>query len=105
MSSHASSRSKLVCPCHDVTERDIEDAIRDGHRHPETIKRATAVYMGMCQGKYCQSLVQDILTRHGIDDTQGRRRPATRVPVAPIPLGLLIEPDERDSGHSPQGVD
>lgn len=80
----------LICPCHDVTRADIEAAIEHGHSDPETVKRATAVYMGACQGKFCSPLVQRILLEHGIEQAGRQRRPAARIPIMPVPLGALI---------------
>lgn len=90
-------RSVLVCPCHDVTEADIDDVIASGHTSPETIKRATAVYMGSCQGKFCSPTVQQMLAERGLDSQPGPRRPAARLPIVSIPLGLLADPVDDQS--------
>ena len=47
----SADRRTLVCPCHDVTLADIEDALAESHTDVETLKRSTAVYMEACQGK------------------------------------------------------
>lgn len=85
------ARAAVICPCHDVTVGDIEDAIEHGHTDPETIKRATAVYMGACQGKFCAPLVQQLLADRGVEHTGAQRRPAARIPVMPVTLGSLVE--------------
>lgn len=85
-----------MCPCHDVTRHDIEAAVEEGHTSPETVKRATAVYMGSCQGKFCAPLVQEILIELGVEDPSAQRRPAARIPVEPITLGMLMDVDESD---------
>lgn len=92
--SRNTSRACIVCPCHDVTRNDIEAAVEQGHTDPETIKRATAVYMGSCQGKFCAPLVQDILVELGVEQPNEQRRPAARIPVEPITLGMLMETPE-----------
>jgi bacterioferritin-associated ferredoxin len=84
----------VICPCHDVTVGDIEDAIAHGHTDPETVKRATAVYMGACQGKFCSPLVQRLLAERGVERVGAQRRPAARVPVVPVALGALVLGDE-----------
>ncbi|WP_336715543.1 (2Fe-2S)-binding protein [Arthrobacter sp. USHLN218] len=86
--------SSIVCPCHDVTEADIHRVIDQGHTSPETIKRATAAYMGSCQGKYCSKILQDLLVARGVEEPGRNRRPAARAPIVPIPLGALIDPEE-----------
>lgn len=85
--------SAIVCPCHDVTEADVHRVIDEGHTSPETIKRATAVYMGACQGKYCSPLVQSLLASREVESVGEQRRPAARVPLSPVLLGSLIEPE------------
>lgn len=85
------TRSCFVCPCHDVTEADVERAIAEGHTSPETIKRATAVYMGSCQGKFCAPLVQALLAEHGVERPDRHRRPTARLPIEPVVLGALVD--------------
>lgn len=108
------ARRAIICPCHDVTVGDIEDAIEHGHTDPETIKRATAVYMGACQGKFCSPLVQRLLQERGVERSGEQRRPAARVPVMPVALGSLIAvdgqgqrrplPTDGGAGHAPHGA-
>lgn len=87
-------RSTIICPCHDVTLADIDHVIADGHTDPETVKRATAVYMGACQGKFCSPLVQQLLAERGVESQETHRRPAARLPITPVPLGSLIDLEE-----------
>lgn len=97
------ARKAIICPCHDVTVGDIEDAVEHGHTDPETVKRATAVYMGACQGKFCSPLVQSLLAELGVQPLTGKRRPAARLPVIPVPLGAFVQ--TADDGASPQNDD
>jgi hypothetical protein len=99
------SRRTIVCPCHDATLSDLRACWNAGFRHPETLKRATAVLMGPCQGKYCAPLVAAILTELAAetnceggngDRDQARhqgpppqRRPSARPPLYPVRLGEL----------------
>lgn len=94
------ARSCVVCPCHDVTLADLENAIAHGHTDPETVKRATAVYMGSCQGKFCSPLVQQILSEYGVEQPQEQRRPAARLPIEPVALGALIDPPMTDTASA-----
>lgn len=81
----------MICPCHDVTRADIERAVESGHTSPETVKRATAVYMGACQGKFCAPLVQSLLIELGVETETEQRRPAARLPIEPIALGMFSD--------------
>jgi len=109
------SRRTIVCPCHDATLYDLRSRWTAGFRHPETLKRATAVLMGPCQGKYCAPLVSAILTElggetgHDYGSGTGRqadhqagplqRRPAARPPLYPVRLGDLAAPVRADAGE------
>lgn len=92
--SRRDARSRIVCPCHDVTQADVENAIDSGHTDPETIKRATAVYMGACQGKFCSPLVQELLRNRNVESAGHQRRPAARLPIVPVTLGSLVNPEQ-----------
>lgn len=95
------SRSILICPCHDVTEYDIRRMVDEGYTSPETIKRATAVYMGSCQGKHCAPLVQDLLVELGVEKEGEQRRPTARASICPVVLGALVDPTANNDagGH------
>ena len=84
----------FVCLCLDLTAADIERAVRDGFRDPETLKRYTACFMGPCQGKSCFDTVLEQLARHTGDDAAGLTVPTRRAPVHPVRLGLLAALDE-----------
>ncbi len=88
------ARSCFVCPCHHVTEADFEGAITECHTSPETIKRATAVYMGSLQGKFCVPLVQAILAAQGVETPGRHRRPAARLSIEPVVLDALVDIEE-----------
>lgn len=84
-------RKTIVCPCQDVTLGDVLDAIEHGHTNVETLKRATAVFMGACQGKTCAPHVKALIGEVSGDDY---RRPSARLPLQPILLGALADPEE-----------
>ncbi|XVQ89530.1 (2Fe-2S)-binding protein [Microbispora siamensis] len=80
----------IICPCHDVTVEDIRAMYAAGYTHPETLKRATAVFMGPCQGKHCAGPVMELLRElAGGDEGRVSRRPTARPPLRPVPLGVL----------------
>ncbi|MGI5158598.1 (2Fe-2S)-binding protein [Microbispora sp. CA-102843] len=80
----------IICPCHDVTVEDIRAMYAAGYTHPETLKRATAVFMGPCQGKHCAGPVMELLRElAGGDEARVSRRPTARPPLRPVLLGVL----------------
>lgn len=92
----ALDRRTIVCPCHDATLFDLRSSWKAGYRHPETLKRATAVFMGSCQGKLCARPVQDVIAElSGVAEPE-RRRPSVRPPLYPARMGDLVHGDESE---------
>jgi NAD(P)H-nitrite reductase large subunit len=79
----------LICRCEEVTQQEIEEAIREGARTVNEVKRRTRAGMGLCQGKTCRRLVERMVaewTGQMLADVQ----PSThRPPVRPVELGVL----------------
>jgi len=85
---------EMICRCEEVTRAEIVQAIREGARTLNEIKRRTRAGMGLCQGKTCARLVQRILA-----EETGRPiaevMPATyRPPVRPVRLDVLASLEE-----------
>jgi sarcosine oxidase subunit alpha len=79
----------FVCVCEDVTEKDVDRAIREGFDSIELSKRYTTVTMGPCQGKLCQL---PSIRLHAAKTGAGEAVIGTttaRPPWAPVELGLL----------------
>jgi len=53
----------IVCRCERVSEAEIVEAIRSGHRTLDGIKYRTRAQMGRCQGGFCGSRILHILMR------------------------------------------
>ena len=53
----------LVCRCEEVTAGDIRRAIRAGATDVTQVKLRTRAGMGLCQGRTCELLVQQILSQ------------------------------------------
>ncbi|EQD31939.1 FAD dependent oxidoreductase, partial [mine drainage metagenome] len=43
----------LLCPCEDVVVEELDEAVHEGFRGMEEIKRVTGTGTGLCQGRYC----------------------------------------------------
>ena len=56
----------LICRCQEVTEAEIKAAIADGATTVDGVKRRTRAGMGLCQGKTCGRLVQQMITRGNV---------------------------------------
>ena len=81
--------TRLICRCEEVALDAIEQAIAEGARTLDDVKRRTRAGMGLCQGIYCAPELADVLAaRTGVG--AGAVVPMTaRPPVRPLPLGLL----------------
>ncbi len=79
----------LVCRCEEVALEAVEQAIAEGARTLDDVKRRTRAGMGLCQGIYCAPELADLLaTRTGVGAAAIIPMTA-RPPVRPLPLGLL----------------
>ena len=84
----------LVCRCEEITVGEIKQAIKEGAKDVTGVKRRTRAGMGLCQGRTCEKLVQQIINQElGITAKEtGISTP--RPPVRPITFGVLGEGDE-----------
>jgi sarcosine oxidase subunit alpha len=93
----------FVCPCEDVTEKDLERALDEGFDSLELAKRYTTVTMGPCQGRLCQLAAVRLHARAQELDPAEIGTTTARPPWAPVKLGLLAgrshEPAKRTSIH------
>ena len=80
----------IICRCNDVTLKEIEDLIDQGITDIEEIKRLTRIGMGPCQGRTCIPLVISIIARKTGKKPDEIPVPATRVPVRPVMMGVLV---------------
>ncbi len=84
----------LICRCEEVSLSEILEAIREGARTIDEIKRRTRAGMGLCQGKTCRRLIAQILAKE-TGRPIGDILPSTfRPPIRPIPLGMLASTEE-----------
>lgn len=79
----------LICRCNEVTRGEILEAIREGARSVDEVKRMTRAGMGICQGRTCAGLVAQIIHQEtGLplaDIGLSRARP----PVRPVRADVL----------------
>ena len=83
----------LVCRCEEVTVEEIRQAIANGANEVVGVKRRTRAGMGLCQGRTCEKMVQQILMQElgiGADETGSS---SVRPPVRPVTFGALAGRD------------
>ena len=79
----------VICRCEEITRAEIKEAIRNGMRTLNGIKRITRAGMGLCQGQTCQRLVTQILSEElGISAAEVDPTTA-RGPVRPLRLEVF----------------
>lgn len=85
----AGGRKQFVCLCEDVTAADIGDAVDEGFRDIQTLKRYTTCTMGPCQGKMCLRSFAAALSQRTGQSIEKTGVTTSRPPMTPVPLGAL----------------
>ncbi|HBY57219.1 MAG TPA: (2Fe-2S)-binding protein [Candidatus Atribacteria bacterium] len=88
---------KIICRCEEITEEEIREAIREGYTTIKAIKRRTRAGMGLCQGRTCSSLIQEIIAEMTEKKKEEILPDTVRPPLYPVELSILgQEGEERD---------
>jgi len=58
-------RLKKTCVCKGISRAVIKKAILDGAKTVEDVQRATGAGSGGCQGRRCNSKIQDVIDETG----------------------------------------
>lgn len=79
----------IICRCKEVTQGEIMEAIADGATTVDGVKRRTKACMGLCQGKTCGRLVQNLVAR-GTGQAPADVLPQkSRMPARPVKVGVF----------------
>ncbi len=79
----------IVCRCEEVTVGEIKQAIKDGARDVVGVKRRVRAGMGLCQGKTCEKMVQQIIAQELKIAVSETGKSSIRPPVRPVTFGEL----------------
>ena len=84
----------IICRCEEVMLSDIQQAKKTGATTSQEIKMATRLGMGVCQGRICRSLVDEMVedTREGLCDMPSKL--TVHHPVRPVSLGMVMLREE-----------
>lgn len=93
----------IICRCEEITRMEIEEALDQGARTLDDIKRLTRCGMGICQWKACKTSVLEILKDKEPDSIQSDTirngshllNPRIRIPLSPIRIDKLANMGER----------
>jgi len=81
----------ILCRCCDVTLEEIRTLIKEGYTTFDEIKRLSRAGMGQCQGKTCQNLIRQELSKATKQKMEDLQDPSYRPPAITISLGLLAQ--------------
>jgi len=87
-----STHKCLVCPCEDVSDVELREAIATGCRDLESLKRFTGFGTGPCQGKTCVTLARRLLSEE-TGEAPSAMGITYRPPTQPVPLRMLAGED------------
>lgn len=79
----------VVCRCEEVTLGEIEAALEGGDGGIGSLKRATRLGMGRCQGRYCAPVAAAILAKRTGAPVEEFSFFAPRAPLKPVPIGAV----------------
>lgn len=79
----------IICRCQEVTQAEILEAIRDGATTVDGVKRRTRACMGLCQGKTCGRLVQNLVARETGQNPADVPPQKSRMPARPVKIGMF----------------
>ena len=97
------TESMYVCRCEEITKAEVIEAVRQGARSANEVKRRLRAGMGMCQGRNCAETIERIIAAElGVSPAQVPQA-TKRGPVRPIKLtgytSLEIEAQEEMFEH------
>jgi hypothetical protein len=120
------SNDVIVCRCEELRLGDLRAAFERGFDAPDTLKRATRITMGACQGRVCRPVYRALLrawvetstgeepppggtghigtrpdSRASLPMRPGLDLPGSRPPVRPIRLGDLADLEPPDEEPTP----
>ena len=81
--------TRPICRCEEIALEAVEQAIAEGARTLDDVKRRTRAGMGTCQGVYCAPELADLLAARTGVGAAAIVPMTARPPVRPLPLGLL----------------
>lgn len=84
----------FLCRCEDITVEDCTEAIDDGYRCFEDLKRYLGVATGPCQGKSCVQAALHLLSSQTGVDLDDLDVITFRPPVRPVSFATLAAQED-----------
>jgi NADPH-dependent 2,4-dienoyl-CoA reductase/sulfur reductase-like enzyme len=88
------SRETIVCRCEEITLGDVLDGLETTPGHVGTLKRATRIGMGRCQGRYCGPVATRLVAKATGKPIEDFSNFAPRVPIKPVAIASILAAQE-----------
>jgi NAD(P)H-nitrite reductase large subunit len=83
----------VICRCEDVSLFCVQSAIREGARTAQEVKLRTRSGMGICQGRTCRPLIEQLL--FSVSPAAVVAAHPHRFPIRPVLLSELSSTSEK----------
>jgi len=84
----------IICRCEEITLSEIIQAIKEGAKDINGVKRRTRAGMGLCQGRTCEKLIRQILEKELKKFPKNIKMGTVRPPIKPVTFGELGGKDQ-----------
>lgn len=78
----------LICRCEEISKGEIRQAVHDGIRTMEEMRRYLRNGMGLCQGQTCGKLVKGIIARERGVNMTALEPSTSRSPIRPVEMKI-----------------
>ena len=85
----------LICRCEEISKGEIRQAVHDGIRTMEEMRRYLRNGMGLCQGQTCGRLVKALMARELHKKPTDLAPETSRAPIRPVQMQVY----GRDGGN------
>ncbi len=90
----------ILCRCEEITLGEVRAGLADGPGHVGTLKRATRVGMGRCQGRYCAAPAARMVAAATGRPMEDVSLFAPRVPIKPVSIAAILAAQEAVDGSA-----
>ena len=84
----------VMCRCEELTLGDLRGGMATEPGHVGTLKRATRVGMGRCQGRYCGPVAARMVADQTGKPVEDLSFFAPRVPIKPVAISAIMAAEE-----------
>ncbi len=88
----------IICRCEEITLGQVRAGLADKPGHAGTLKRATRLGMGRCQGRYCAAVAARMVAGSMGQPVNDHSHFAPRVPIKPVSIAAILAAQEALDG-------